>query len=348
MILGNNVRAIFSVYLLAMLSACGPTQEDAEALGFRSVKSMTEYTEAGFATMQEFQATGFSDLVQLKEYAEAGFATMQEFQATGFSDLKEYERQITFSETLTSVFSMPRVGSTLDPDVTPCRDDSLPSKSMRHSFFECTGKLSVYIDKLKSLQNDSDLRPDGRQEFMFDSTGKLVKLGVFLEGFAESVTSAEGFIKKVYAPFELKRTSQRLNIPGDFASLSGLLPWKPPGIVKDLNQRHFSFGCNAYHSDGSLSYSPRMKLTIGSPESRKWTDDGVLFPLKVQKAFRFDLYEPKSSSEKGVCVVAQINWGQTENYGKKLFEKSRVYIQILVAEFLTTSSDVAITTKRSL
>lgn len=82
-----------------LLSACGPSLEDARKAGFQSVEEMKQYKERGFNTMREFEAaqaedikrSGFASLEEMNTFRARGFKTKADFTTLGFKDFDEMD-----------------------------------------------------------------------------------------------------------------------------------------------------------------------------------------------------------------------------------------------------------------
>jgi len=68
-----------------LLTACGPSEKDAQQLGFANVTEMKELQAKGFKTKDEYEASeakklGFQDVAEMKDLQSKGFKNKEEYQ----------------------------------------------------------------------------------------------------------------------------------------------------------------------------------------------------------------------------------------------------------------------------
>ncbi|BDW12324.1 hypothetical protein PSHI8_24080 [Polynucleobacter sp. SHI8] len=78
----KTIQILFvSLTAAILLTACGPSQQDAEKLGFANVPEMKEIQAKGFQTKEAYEVniSGFSSAQEMKLYQDQGYKTKQEY-----------------------------------------------------------------------------------------------------------------------------------------------------------------------------------------------------------------------------------------------------------------------------
>lgn len=82
----KKIPLSFSIFAtLAFLTACGPSEKDAQQFGFANVAEMKELQAKGFKTKDEYDASeakklGFQDVTEMKDLQSKGFKNKEEYQ----------------------------------------------------------------------------------------------------------------------------------------------------------------------------------------------------------------------------------------------------------------------------
>lgn len=123
-----------------LLTACGPSEKDAQQLGFTNIAEMKELQAKGFKTKEEYDVAeakklGFQDVAEMKDLQSKGFKNKEEYQLAMQKKEDEFLAQI-------------------EQQFSKCSSQYLVKAPPEYKLFHCDNESRFLLKNKKKLPDD--------------------------------------------------------------------------------------------------------------------------------------------------------------------------------------------------